>query len=83
MEDKQIIELYFDRSEEAIGESAKKYGGYCRTIAGHILPNAADVEELRQKPLYLQLLQDRVFRFAVRIFRTETGREYAVEELPW
>ena len=45
MEDKQIIELYFTRSEEAIGESAKKYGGYCRTIAGHILPNAADAEE--------------------------------------
>ena len=45
MEDKQIIELYFTRSEEAIGESAKKYGGYCRIIAGHILPNAADAEE--------------------------------------
>ena len=45
MEDKQIIELYFARSEEAIGESAKKYGGYCRTIAGHILPNSADAEE--------------------------------------
>ena len=45
MEDKQIIELYFARSEDAIGESAKKYGGYCRTIAGHILPNAADAEE--------------------------------------
>ena len=45
MEDKQIIELYFARSEEAIGESAKKYGGYCRTIAGHILPTSADVEE--------------------------------------
>ena len=45
MEDKQIIELYFARSEEAIGESAKKYGGCCRTIAGHILPNAAAAEE--------------------------------------
>ena len=45
MEDKQIIELYFARSEVAIGESAKKYGGYCRTIAGHILPISADVEE--------------------------------------
>ena len=45
MDDKQIIELYFARSEAAIGESEKKYGAYCRTIAGHILPNAADVEE--------------------------------------
>ena len=45
MEDKQLIELYFARSEEAIGETAKKYGPYCRAIAGHILPNSADVEE--------------------------------------
>ena len=45
MEDKQIIELYFARSEEAIGETAKKYGPYCRAIAGHILTNSADVEE--------------------------------------
>ena len=45
MDDKQIIELYFERSEEAIGESSKKYGGYCRTIAGNILSSSADVEE--------------------------------------
>ena len=45
MEDQQIIELFFDRSERAIEECAGKYGGYCRTIAGHILPNAADAEE--------------------------------------
>ena len=45
MEDKQLIELYFARSEEAIGETAKKYGPYCRAIAGHILTNSADVEE--------------------------------------
>ena len=45
MDDKQIITLYFNRSEEAIGESEKKYGAYCRTIAGNILPNRADAEE--------------------------------------
>ena len=44
--------------------------------------HAADVEELTQKPLYRQLLEDRVFRLAVRIVRTETGRAYEVEELP-
>ena len=38
MDDKEIIALYFARSEEAIGESEKKYGAYCRTIAGNILP---------------------------------------------
>ena len=45
MDDKEIIALYFARSEEAIGESEKKYGAYCRTIAGNILPIRADVEE--------------------------------------
>ena len=44
--------------------------------------HAADVEELTQKPLYRQLLEDRVFRLAVRIVRTEAGRAYEVEELP-
>ncbi len=45
--------------------------------------HAADLSELEQKPLYRQLLEDRVFRLAVRIVRTETGRAYEVEELPW
>ena len=44
--------------------------------------HAADVAELLQKPLYASLLEDRVFRLAVRITRTETGRAYEVEELP-
>ena len=45
--------------------------------------HAADLSELEQKPLYRQLLEDRVFRLAVRIVRTETGRAYEVEALPW
>ena len=45
--------------------------------------HAADAAELAQKPLYRQLLEDRVFRLAVRIVRTEAGRAYEVEELPW
>ena len=44
--------------------------------------HAADTAELAQKPLYRQLLEDRVFRLAVRIVRTEAGRAYEVEELP-
>ena len=45
MEDKQIIALYWERSENAIDETAKKYGQYCRTIANNILHNKEDVEE--------------------------------------
>ena len=44
--------------------------------------HAADVAELLEKPLYRRLLEDRVFRMAVRITRTDGGRAYEVEELP-
>ena len=45
MEDAGIIELYFSRSEDAIGETARKYGAYCRSIAENILMRREDVEE--------------------------------------
>ena len=45
MEDNQIIRLYFDRSEEAISQTAAKYGKYCHTIAYNILHNFEDSEE--------------------------------------
>lgn len=45
MEDNQIIRLYFERSEEAISQSAVKYGNYCHTIAYHILHNFEDSED--------------------------------------
>lgn len=44
--------------------------------------HAASVEELQRRPLYRELLAEGVFRLAVRILRTETGRAYQVEELP-
>lgn len=45
MDDPQIIELYWRRSEDAITETAKKYGRYCHTIAFNILGNTEDSEE--------------------------------------
>lgn len=33
MDDKQIIQLYFSRSENAITETQVKYGKYCLKIA--------------------------------------------------
>ena len=45
MEDNQIIHLYFERSEEAICQTAAKYGNYCHTIAYNILQNIEDSEE--------------------------------------
>ena len=45
MEDQEIVELFFDRSEQAIVETDKKYGGYCYTIAYNILASREDSEE--------------------------------------
>ncbi len=45
MEDEQIVDLYWERSEAALSETAKKYGRYCRCIAFHILHNSEDSDE--------------------------------------
>ena len=45
MEDQQIIDLYWARSEDAIVQTAAKYGRYCHTIAFNILKNDSDSEE--------------------------------------
>ena len=45
MDDSKIIELYWHRSENAIAETASKYGRYCHCIAYNILHNSEDSEE--------------------------------------
>ena len=45
MDDKEIIGLYFARSEQALTETEKKYGPYCHSIAYHILENHDDSKE--------------------------------------
>ncbi|MBR1821374.1 MAG: RNA polymerase sigma factor [Clostridia bacterium] len=45
MDDSQIIELYFARSEQAIRETDLKYGGQVRRVANGILRSPADAEE--------------------------------------
>lgn len=45
MDDKQIIRLFFERSEQAIAELSGKYGDLCFKIADNILNNPQDAEE--------------------------------------
>ncbi len=45
MNDCDIVELYFERSEHAIDETAKKYGRYLTKIAYNILYDELDSEE--------------------------------------
>ena len=45
MDDQQIIDLYFERSESAIKETEAKYGKLCMSIARNILGSETDTEE--------------------------------------
>lgn len=45
MEDEKIIELFFERSEQAIQELDIKYGKICRGFSYHIVGSRQDAEE--------------------------------------
>ena len=75
MEDNKIIELYWNRHEIAISETAQKYGNYCRSIAFNILANNEDTDECvndtylnawkaipTQRPNFLRVFLGRITR---------------------
>lgn len=45
MDDNGIIQLYWDRNDQAISATSEKYGHYCKSIAKNILNNEEDAEE--------------------------------------
>ena len=45
MNDERIIELFFERSEQALKELDEKYGRVCHKVSYNILNNQQDVEE--------------------------------------
>lgn len=45
LDDSKIIELFYERSEQAIIELSKKYGSVCTRVANNILNNRLDSEE--------------------------------------
>ena len=45
MDDSKIVQLYWDRDEQAIPATSDKYGTYCISIAQNILGNQEDAEE--------------------------------------
>lgn len=45
MQDNLIIDLFFERNEQAIAETQIKYGSYCKTVAMNILLDENDSEE--------------------------------------
>ena len=45
IEDEKIVELFFERSEQAIQELGNKYGKVCRKLSYNIVNNMQDAEE--------------------------------------
>ena len=45
MDDRRIVELFLNRSEEALLLIDIKYGRYCHRVAFNVLGNAEDSEE--------------------------------------
>lgn len=45
MTDNELIDLYLQRSEDAVAATEKRYGTYCTAIASRITGNAEDAEE--------------------------------------
>ena len=89
MNDDQIIQLYFDRSEQAIKETDTKYGGYCYSIAYSILTNPAwNTMPPRRPPALAAFLGKITRNLSIdrwrkhRAFKRGEGQiEFALEEL--
>lgn len=45
MEDEQIIQLFWDREEQAISAAQERYQSYCYAVANNILQDRQDAEE--------------------------------------
>ena len=88
MEDGQIVDLYWQRSDLAISETNRKYGRYCHSIAYHICGLDEDAEEcvndtwLRawnampdQRPAQLKPFLGRLTRWVSLDRRRREGRE--------
>lgn len=46
LDDREIVALYLARSERAVAETQAKYGRYCRAVAGRLLGDAGEAEEV-------------------------------------
>lgn len=83
MEDEKIIDLFFQRSEQAIGELDGKYGRVCRSVSLRILNDPLDAEEC-VNDAYLGVWNvipparpERLLPFVCRIVRNVSVKRYA------
>ena len=96
MEDEKIVALYWARSEQAVAETQKKYGAYCRSIAMGILGDPEDARECENdtyqaawssipphRPQVLSAyLAKLTRRIAMKVWRSRDTRKRGMGELP-
>lgn len=94
MEDKKIIEMYWERNEAAISHTQEKYGNYLSKIAYNILADIEDSKEsvndtyLRawnsippHKPVRLSAFLARITRqISIDVYRKKTSKKRAGSE---
>lgn len=83
MDDRQIVALFWQRQEEAIIQTKRKYGSLCRSIARNILRSEEDAEECENDAL-LRLWNaippekpEKLGAFTARIVRNLALNRYA------
>ena len=96
MEDKEIVELYRQRSEHAISETAAKYGRYLSALSYGITGNVSDAEECVNDTYHgawnaippanpdnlKAFLMKLVRRISVDLLRKRTAKKRGKGELP-
>ena len=96
MEDNVIVSLYWDRDEQALRETANKYGPYCHTIAYNVVRNRQDAEECvndtyvqawnampPQKPTVLRAFLGKITRnLAINRYRAAHSKRRGGGQLP-
>lgn len=89
MEDQAIVQLYWDRDEEAIVQSDRKYGAFCLRLALNLLSLRQDAEECvndtwhaawnsipPQRPMSLKAYLGRLTRnFSITRFRANHAQK--------
>ena len=93
MEDEKIVGLYWERNENAIRETERKYGKYCYAVAYNILHSHEDSAECvndtwhgawnaipPEKPKKLQIFLARITRnIAIDRYRHDSAQKRAME----
>ena len=96
LDDKTIIELYFQRNEQAIQAAMEAYGNYCQTVANTILEDPGDAEEAvadtwiqawntipPQRPVHLRLYLGKITRNrALSIWRKKHAQSRGGGQVP-